>query len=64
MLQGELPSRELNRSFSTVYAVSVKKAVTPEEAGLTSKREWGWINYLVEEGKIGRTKDGKIWWKG
>jgi hypothetical protein len=45
-------------------AVSRENRVLPEEAGITSKRELGWIDYLVKQGKVGRTKDGKVWWKG
>jgi hypothetical protein len=45
-------------------AVSMKNRVLPEEAGITSKRELGWIDYLVKQGRVGRTKDGKLWWKG
>jgi hypothetical protein len=44
-------------------AVSMKNRVLPEEAGIISKRELGWIEYLVQQGKVGRTKDGKVWWK-
>lgn len=44
-------------------AVSPKTAVTPEEAGITSKRDVEWINRFINEGKIGQTKHGKIWWK-
>jgi len=44
-------------------AVSRRTAVTPEEAEITSKRELGWLNHLIKKGKIGKTKDGKVWWK-
>ena len=44
-------------------AVSPKTAVTPEEAEITSKREQGWLNHLIEQGKVGKTEDGKVWWK-
>ncbi|MEM2974925.1 MAG: hypothetical protein QW821_00690 [Candidatus Bathyarchaeia archaeon] len=43
-------------------AISEKSRVDPKEAGLT-KRELGWIERLVEEGKLGKAEDGKIWWK-
>lgn len=45
-------------------AISGKTAVTIEEAEISSKRELGWLNHLIEEGKVGRTNDGKVWWKG
>lgn len=44
-------------------AVSMKNRALPQDAGVTSKRELGWIDYLVQQGKVGRTKDGKVWWK-
>jgi hypothetical protein len=45
-------------------AITRKSRVLPEEAGITSKRELGWLNYLINDGKVGRTEDGKVWWKG
>lgn len=44
-------------------AVSAGTAVIPEAAKITSKRESYWLNHLVKQGRVGRTKDGKVWWK-
>lgn len=44
-------------------AVSSKTAITPKAAKITSKGElWG-LDYLVKRGTVGRTEDGKYWWK-
>lgn len=43
-------------------AISRKTRIMPEEAGLTSRRELGWVEHLAEQGRIGKTKDGKVWW--
>lgn len=55
--------KNIEKKLRRKGAVSRKTAVTPEEAEITSKRELGWIDYLVKQGKVGRTEDGKVWWK-
>lgn len=44
-------------------AVSEDTAKLPEEVGL-GKNRMALINNLIKQGKIGRTEDGRIWWKG
>jgi hypothetical protein len=56
--------KNIEKKLRRKGAISGKTAVTLGEAEITSKRELGWINYLIKEGRVGRAKDGKIWWKG
>lgn len=55
--------RNIEKKLREKGAVSKRTRVTPEEAGVTSGRELGWLNYLVGQGKVGKAKDGKVWWK-
>lgn len=56
--------KNIEKKLRRKGAISRKTAVTPEEAEITSKRELGWLNRLIEQGIVGKTKDGKVWWKG
>ena len=44
-------------------AISEETAKLPEEVGL-GKDRMALVNNLIKQGKIGRTLDGRIWWKG
>jgi hypothetical protein len=55
-------TKAIEKKLREKGAVSRKTRIMPEEAGITSKRELGWIDHLAKQGRIGRTKDGKIWW--
>jgi phosphoglycerate dehydrogenase-like enzyme len=54
--------KNIEKKLLRVDAVSIATAVTPETAKITSERELGWLNSLVKQGRIGRTKDGRVWW--
>jgi hypothetical protein len=56
--------KRIERKLREKNAITRKSRVLPEEAGIISKRELGWLNHLINDGKVGRTKDGKVWWKG
>jgi hypothetical protein len=56
--------KNIEKKLRRKGALSPKTAVTPEEAEITSKRELGWLNRLIEEGRVGKTEEGKVWWKG
>jgi len=56
--------KNIEKKLRRKGSVSPKTAVTPEEAGIISKRELGWLNRLIEQGNVGRTKNGKVWWRG
>jgi hypothetical protein len=56
--------KRIERKLREKNATTRKSRVLPEEAGIISKRELGWLNHLINDGKVGRTKDGKVWWKG
>jgi len=45
-------------------AISPEAVVKPEEAEITAKHELVWLDCLKEQGKVRRTEDGKVWWKG
>jgi hypothetical protein len=53
--------KNIEKKIRRKGAVSVETAITPEEAGITSKRELGWLNRLVKEGKIKETSDGRYY---
>lgn len=55
--------RNIEHKLRRKGAISYETRVKPEEADL-DKRELGWVDSLVEEGKIGKAEDGKIWWRG
>jgi len=56
--------KNIERKLRRKGAISLETAVKPEEAEITAKHELGWLNRLVEQGKVRRTDDGKVWWKG
>jgi len=55
--------KALEMKLRKARATSASNAVAPEEAGITSERELGWIDHLVKQDKIVKTEDGKIRWK-
>jgi hypothetical protein len=55
--------RSIEKKLRGEGAVSVRTAVMPEVAKITSERELVRMHYLVKQGRVGRTKDGKVWWK-
>jgi hypothetical protein len=56
--------RRIQSKLREKGAVSRKNAVMPEEAGMTSRVELTGLENLVREGKVGKTKDGRVWLKG
>lgn len=59
---GIIGAREnIEKKIRRKGAVSVETAITPEEARITSKRELGWLNRLVKEGKIKEKSDGRYY---
>jgi hypothetical protein len=56
--------RNIEDKLRRVGAVSPDTAITPEAVKITSERELGWLNHLVKQGRVGKTKDGRVWWKG
>jgi len=56
--------KNIERKLRRKGAISPETAVKPEEAEITAKHELVWLNRLVEQGKVRRTDDGKVWWKG
>ncbi|MEM2912258.1 MAG: hypothetical protein QW146_07125 [Candidatus Bathyarchaeia archaeon] len=54
--------KSIERKLRRKGALSEETAVMPEEAEIT-KRELRWVTHLIEKGKVGKTEDGKIWWK-
>jgi hypothetical protein len=56
--------KNIERKLRRKGATSPETAVKPEEAEITAKHELIWLNRLIEQGNVGRTEDGKIWWKG
>jgi hypothetical protein len=56
--------KNIERKLKRKSAISCETAVKPEEAEITAKHELGWLNRLIEQGNVGRTDDGKVWWKG
>ena len=44
-------------------AVSPETAVTPQTAKLTIWPDQRWLEYLVKQGIVGKTEDGRYWWK-
>jgi len=55
--------RNIEKKLRDKGAVSKKTRVALEEAGISSRVELNMLRYLVEQGKIGKARDGKIWWK-
>jgi len=45
-------------------ALSPETAVKPEQAGITGKLQSLWLKVLIDQSKVGRTEDDKVWWKG
>ncbi len=56
--------KNIEKKLLKMGAVSSETAVMPEEAGICSRREVSWLDYLVKKGKVGKTADGKVWWMG
>ena len=56
--------KNVERKLRRKGAISPETAVDPEEAEITAKHESVWLNRLIEQGNVGRTDDGKVWWKG
>lgn len=56
--------KNIERKLRRKGAISPETAAKPEEAEITAKHELLWLNRLIEQGKAGRTEDGKVWWKG
>lgn len=55
--------RRIEKKLREKGAISEKTRVTMEEAELSSGFELNMVKFLVGQGKIGKAKDGKIWWK-
>jgi hypothetical protein len=55
--------RKIEKKLRDKGAVSKKTRVALEEVGISSRVELNMVRYLVEQGKIGKARDGKIWWK-
>jgi hypothetical protein len=55
--------KNIEKKLKRRGAISPETAVKPEEAEITAKHELGWLNRLTEQGKVGRTENGKVWWK-
>lgn len=56
--------KRIENKLRRAGAISAKTAVMPEAAGITSEPESGLLNHLVKQGRVGRTEDGGVWWKG
>ena len=56
--------KNIERKLRRKSAISPVTAVKPEEAEITAKHELVWLNRLIDQGKVRRTNDGKVWWKG
>jgi hypothetical protein len=57
-------TKSIEKKLRNGGAISAKTAVTPEAAAITSGEELRWMKNLVKQGKVGRTRDGRAWWKG
>jgi hypothetical protein len=57
-------TKSIEKKLCDGGAISAKTAVTPEAATIASGEELRWMRNLVKQGKVGRTRDGRVWWKG
>jgi hypothetical protein len=55
--------KNIEKKLTSAGAVSAVTAVMPEAAKITSERELEWMRYLVKQSRVGRTEDGRVWWK-
>jgi hypothetical protein len=56
-------SKQISAKLKTAGAITSETAGTAENAKITSKNEMKWLDYFVKVGKVGKTEDGKYWWK-
>jgi len=56
--------RYIKKKLVKKGAVAAESAVKPEEADLASSNDRILLSQMVKAKKVGKTEDGKVWWKG